>query len=289
MSDELILEKIESSDKEEVEDLTKDIWEGHDYVPNVFDKWVEEGGFYKGILKGKIIAIDKYTWLEDDVIWLEGLRVHPEYQGMGYGREMLDRFMDIVEELDHRKEKFMTAATKDEVKHMAKESGFHLVQSYYYLYMEEEDIEGYVPEDPGIPHEVQKAVSSKKIWDLVRSSEEYATNKGQYIANWIAHDMSEGLVKEEVEDENCFVVKENGEISGVIFFHFDEYRKILSIPFAAGDEESVISLIRFGMKKAVEKNASSYTIKTASEKIKSCAEKVGMDMADFEKSLLFEK
>ncbi|MGM0509976.1 MAG: GNAT family N-acetyltransferase [Thermoplasmatota archaeon] len=289
MSDGLILEGVKYSDKEEIEELTKGIWEGHDYVPKVFDKWVEEGGFYKGILDGKIIAIDKYTWLEDGVIWLEGLRVHPEYQGMGYGREMLDRFMDIVDSLDPKKEKFMTATTKDEVKHMAEEGGFHLVQSYYYLYMDEEDIQEKSDENFEIGHEVKKGVSSQNIWDLVRSSDEYVANKGQYMANWIAHDMSETLVKDEVEGGNCFVVKERDEISGVIFFHFDEYRRIFSIPFAAGDEGCVVSLIRFGVKMGLEMGTSSYTIKTASEKIKECAEKAGMELADFEKALLFER
>ena len=101
--------------------------------------------------------------------------------------------------------------------------------------------------------------------------------------------MSEDLVKDEVEKGGCYLVKENDEISGIIFFHLDEYRRILSIPFLAGDEDVVISLIRFGIKKAMDVGASSYTIKTASEKIRKYAEKAGMELVDFEKALLFER
>ena len=89
MSQEFTLEKVKPSDKEEVLNLTKNIWEGNDYIPELFDKWVNEEGFYCGKLDDKIISLDKYTWQYNDVIWLEGLRVHPDYRGKGYTRSGL--------------------------------------------------------------------------------------------------------------------------------------------------------------------------------------------------------
>lgn len=290
MSDELVLEKVEPSDKEEIEELSAGIWDGRDYVPLIFDRWVEEGGFYKGVLNGKIIAIDKYTWLEDGVIWLEGLRIHPDYQGMGYGREMLYKFSEIVEELDYEKLKFMTAGTNNKIKHLAEEKGFSLVQSYYFLYMEKDEIEEMVDNDyVRKSDEISEVESAEDVWDLVESSEEFRFNKEQYLANWTAHEMDFELVKDKVGRGVCYTMERNGRVLGVIFFHFDEYRNILSIPFIAGDEESLSSLMRFGIEKAVERDASIYSVKTASKKVKYRAEKVGFELSDIEKSLLYEK
>ncbi len=45
------LEKVVKKDKEEIKALSAGIWEGNDYIPKVFDGWVNEEGFYLDIVK----------------------------------------------------------------------------------------------------------------------------------------------------------------------------------------------------------------------------------------------
>ena len=84
----LVLSPVRQEDKEEVLALCENIWGGYDYIPYVFDEWVKEGGFYCGRLNGRIVALDKYTWQDNGILWLEGFRVHPDMQGKGIGSMM---------------------------------------------------------------------------------------------------------------------------------------------------------------------------------------------------------
>lgn len=190
MSREFTIEKIAKDDKEEVLELSSHIWEGHDYIPDVFDEWVEDGGFYSGKLDGKIIAVDKFTEQENGVIWLEGLRVHPDYQGEGYATKMVNGLRDIVKEYDYSALRFLTTAGKEPVKKMAGDHGFDVKQVYKYLLINEERLEELDKISlSGIEQANQNELD--KIIDFILSSEEYDDNNEQFMAHWTTYDITE--------------------------------------------------------------------------------------------------
>jgi GNAT superfamily N-acetyltransferase len=77
-------------DKKQVLDMTSLIWEGQDYVPYVWEEWLAD---YEGMLAvaefgSKVIGLGKLSLLAPGQWWLEGLRVHPNFQGQGVGTHM---------------------------------------------------------------------------------------------------------------------------------------------------------------------------------------------------------
>jgi len=288
MSEEFTVEKITHDDKEEVLELSSHIWEGHDYIPGVFDEWVEDGGFYSGKLDGKIIAVDKFTDQGDGVIWLEGLRVHPEYQGKGYATKMVNGLMEKVDELDYSTLRFMTTASKEPVKKMADDRGFDIKQVYKYLLMDKERLSVMVKND--LPEvERAKVEDLEEIMDMIYSSDGYRDNKKQYMAHWTTYDITDDLIKEEIEKGNGYTIKEDGDVKAVIFFYYYEAHDALSIPLAVGDKNKIVKLMKKGIYLCLNNDYSSYTIKTASEKIIDCSKKAGMEPSDHYEVLLFEK
>lgn len=288
MSKEFTVEKITQDDKQEILELSSHIWEGHDYIPDVFDDWVEDSGFYCGKLDGKIIAVDKFTKQGNGVIWLEGLRVHPDYQGKGYATKMVNGLMDIVEEHDYSTLRFLTTAEKEPVKKMAIDHGFDIKQVYKYLVIDEEDLMDF---EMDISPKIEQAdiTEADKILDFIYSSEEYKENEKQYMAHWTTYDITDELIEAEIRKGNCYLIKNDGKIDSITFFYYYEAHDTLSIPYIGGTKDDIIQLMKKGVYICRKNNYSSFTIKTASKKIIDCAKETGMEPSDHYEILLFKK
>lgn len=86
-----------AEDRENVFELVSKIWGEDDYIPQTWDKWLgeREGCLLVGELQGRAIALGHLAvgceagetsgdW------WLEGLRVHPDFQGQGVGSQLFE-------------------------------------------------------------------------------------------------------------------------------------------------------------------------------------------------------
>lgn len=86
------IRRARHDDKKRIEEISRDIWEGDDYLPQVFDAWVEEtGGEFSVItVDGRVAGCAKITELPGRVLWLEGIRVDKAYRGQGLGKKMAE-------------------------------------------------------------------------------------------------------------------------------------------------------------------------------------------------------
>jgi len=82
-------------DEEAVRKMVENLWEGHDYLPMLFHKWVndERGLFIAVEVEDHLAGCAKLTWLTDKDAWLEGLRSDMELKTRGIGRATLDYLM----------------------------------------------------------------------------------------------------------------------------------------------------------------------------------------------------
>jgi GNAT superfamily N-acetyltransferase len=93
--------KLSSDDYDDIVDISKDIWEGSDYLPGIFHKWINDSGYFLGIVdveKEKVIGTSKFSILSDNTGWLEGLRVHKDYRGLKLGRLLSEKIIEIAKE-----------------------------------------------------------------------------------------------------------------------------------------------------------------------------------------------
>lgn len=120
---------------DKVKDLCKNIWDGNDYIPQIYHKWVaEKEGCFMGLFEeDTLVGLGKYTILMDRQGWLEGLRIHPEYRGHGYANLISDNLLNIAKE-DLKNNKIINIGMcthKDTTAsiHMMTNRGFTLEQS----------------------------------------------------------------------------------------------------------------------------------------------------------------
>lgn len=86
-------------DREDLIAISRGIWEGTDYLPQVVDRWLAEDWFFVCEYQGRVIACLKLSLLPDNVLWFEGLRVHRRWQGRGIAKLMNTEIFRFAAEL----------------------------------------------------------------------------------------------------------------------------------------------------------------------------------------------
>ena len=144
----IVFRKLTHEDYDDIVDISKDIWDGGDYLPSVFHKWVDDKGFFLGgvdIENKKVVAVAKLSILYDGSGWLEGLRVHKNYRGQKLGKRITEEILIIATEaLENgliNKIAFATHITNIESKTMMEKLSFKLKETQVLAIKNISDIE----------------------------------------------------------------------------------------------------------------------------------------------------
>jgi GNAT superfamily N-acetyltransferase len=88
---ELTLRPVRAADRERVVEISRDIWDGHDYLPRVFDEWLMDAGaaFQAAELEGVVVGVQRLRPIAPNLVWYEGLRVASTHRRQGLARAML--------------------------------------------------------------------------------------------------------------------------------------------------------------------------------------------------------
>jgi predicted PurR-regulated permease PerM/ribosomal protein S18 acetylase RimI-like enzyme len=119
------------SDTEEMHALTTYMWEGHDYIREVWPKWLaDRDGFLAAAeADGRIVGFGKLTRLAPQEWWLEGLRVHPEYQGMKIASQLTEHLLEKWKQSDGGVIRLAVSSERPQVHHLCDRLGFRRVES----------------------------------------------------------------------------------------------------------------------------------------------------------------
>ena len=119
-------------DTPDVLELTSKIWDGHDYIPSVWADWLHDPDGLLAVAEfgGRVVGLSKLTRLSPSEWWLEGLRVHPEYEGRGIASHLHDYLMDYWQQNGRGAIRLATASFRKPVHHLSLRSGFHKAGEY---------------------------------------------------------------------------------------------------------------------------------------------------------------
>lgn len=125
-----------ADDLPQIEILTRDIWEGHDYLPKVWRRWVESPRslLRVGLLGEQIVTTGRVVEQLPGGWWLEGMRVHPAYQGRGYASQLYHHLVELAGQQPGRR--WLGLSTSWETPQMARlaqQSGMTRRGEYRYL------------------------------------------------------------------------------------------------------------------------------------------------------------
>ena len=109
----IVIRDARPEDKESILAFTQHTWSWGDDVPRALDDWL---GDEHGVLRvaedehGSVTAIQHYQPLDTTQVWLSGLRVHPDHQGRGLARALLEDAIRMA-----RSERMLTLRYASEV------------------------------------------------------------------------------------------------------------------------------------------------------------------------------
>ena len=87
----LQLRPVRPADRDRVREITRDVWEGRDHIPRVFDSWVSDAGasFQAAEIEGELVGVQRLRPYAPGLVWYEGLRVAAAHRRQGIARAML--------------------------------------------------------------------------------------------------------------------------------------------------------------------------------------------------------
>ncbi|MHA1507195.1 MAG: GNAT family N-acetyltransferase [Promethearchaeota archaeon] len=110
-------------------DISKDIWEGDDYIPDVIERWLNEkdnmayGAFLEEEMK-ELIGFGRVKMFSNGVAWLEGGRVKMTHQKQGIGRDLMKYAIDYAIQTGAKVAQYDTSSRNFGSKSLAKFHGF---------------------------------------------------------------------------------------------------------------------------------------------------------------------
>jgi len=115
-----------AQDRADVFEFCKDIWDGGDYVPEVWDEWFNDpsGVLAVAELDGRAIGCAKVTRMDDGQWWLEGFRVDPKLQGLKVGTHIHTYVTDWWLEHGNGILRLMTDARNFAVHRLCEKTGY---------------------------------------------------------------------------------------------------------------------------------------------------------------------
>ena len=119
-------------DTPDVMDLTCNIWDGEDYVPAVWTEWLCDatGELAVAECDNRVIGLGKLTRLSSEDWWLEGLRVHPDFEGAGIASQLHDYLLGIWLNKGSGKIRLATASFRHPIHHLCKRTGFKKIGEF---------------------------------------------------------------------------------------------------------------------------------------------------------------
>ena len=87
----LQLRPVRPADRDRIREITRDVWEGRDYISRVFDSWVSDAGasFQAAEIEGEVVGVQRLRPYAPGLVWYEGLRVAAAHRRQGIARAML--------------------------------------------------------------------------------------------------------------------------------------------------------------------------------------------------------
>lgn len=122
-----IIRRLQNSDRGDIMEISRHIWEGHDYISSVVDQWLQDPNshFYGIEVEGHVVAVGNFRLLEDGRTgWMEGLRVHPEHRGKGFANEITRFLVRKAEDLGVQRLRYTTSTENAASLKLANMAGF---------------------------------------------------------------------------------------------------------------------------------------------------------------------
>ncbi len=220
------------SDKEPVLEFCKNTWPGGDYISEVWDDWLRDRGerLVVATVKNRPVGIGHGYFQTRNIVWLEGLRVHPDYRGQGIAGKLNKSLVKWAVDRGASIARLSTGSVNIASQRHAAKVGFSILAAFQRL-----DSEKSLHRKPQGIKRTRKYRPG--FWKWLTSSREFQEFHGLYSDGWTWYPLSPATFRRLVSRGNVLQTTRAREPGSCLVF-LSEGRR-LTIGFVAGEKTDV--------------------------------------------------
>jgi len=224
-------------------EISKKIWGGHDYLPSVWDDWLadKKARFIVATVSGRAVACARASLQTPYVAWLEGVRVHEQYRGLGVAGKMNHSLVQWARRRGATVARLSTGSSNRASREHLEKIGFPVMQTFQRL----ELARGLRVKPAGV---TASRGSAKSLWNWLRTLPDFAENHAMYSDGWTWYPLTFQTLGRLMSPGQVFTIIRNEQLKACCIF-LDEDR-VLTMGFVAGeraDADRLARMLRFLM------------------------------------------
>lgn len=231
-----------SSDREEVLSFCVNTFSWGDYIDRVWNYWYRTGRLLVMEDGGRKIAMSHVELCPDGKsMWLEGVRVHPDYRRSGVATRLMEKMLEYGRQRGAREASAIVDVTNVASQRMVEKNGFEAKSRWAYFST------GGTPKRKKSAARLATAGELDKIWQYLQDSEIYSLSAKRYVMSWHWYALDKKALRNFIKEKS--VVVTGRPISGIAIINRHGYwdkPDILQIVYLdAGSTNSVHNLASF--------------------------------------------
>jgi RimJ/RimL family protein N-acetyltransferase len=241
----ITLRKAIESDKPRIAEISSQIWEGEDYVPEVLDTWLADknGEVIVAIDDGILISFARRSYLLSGYAWFQGARTDPLYRNRGASQEISRYFLEAVRREGADLVGLSTYIENHSSIHIIEKNGFRKVASFVHL---EAGHDAPVRKEGRSCHKVVE-VSAKEAIDFIQTSQALRVAQGRFCHGWESYPFERDPGKVISNMEHLLGIKKSGQLIGLLCIGNSEQEYGFLIDFADGRADAFEDLLRHSL------------------------------------------
>jgi N-acetylglutamate synthase-like GNAT family acetyltransferase len=283
------------SDKEDVLKFCVNTFDWGDYIDQVWDLWFSDSN---GALivaenkirhtKGSVIAVSHVSLCPNRKnIWLEGIRVNPNYRRRSIATELLSKMLSYGKLQGAKEASAIVGVNNLPSQLMMENNGFNVISKWnYYSIDKAQEFER---------DNVRTAAFSdiKEVWDYLKQSQIYKSSGKRYVNSWRWYSFDSETLSSIIKDGKL-LISGNDVIEGIAIINKDGYwnkNDVFQIVYLdAASVSSLYDLIGFVISLVHSGNDPYKRIQIFSPQIRQLSSLIKeLDMHNSEQFLLYRK
>jgi GNAT superfamily N-acetyltransferase len=238
----LKIRPAKSSDREEILSFCVNTFSWGDYIDRVWDYWFHTGRLLVVEEGGRKIAMSHVAVCPDGKnVWLEGVRVHPDYRRSKVATRLLAKMIEYGRKKGARQASAIVDVTNIASQRMVEKNGFQIISRWAYY-------------SAGGRLRCKKSSARlattgdlAKIWQYLQGSDIYRLSAKRYVKSWHWYALDRKALRDFVREKGVIVAGE--PIQGVALVNRRGYwdrKSVLQIVYLdALSKSSLLHLVSF--------------------------------------------
>jgi GNAT superfamily N-acetyltransferase len=229
------IRKAKVADKSLVLEISKNLWSGHDYLPQVWDDWLAEknGRLVTATVGGRAVGVAHAKLQPNHIAWLEGVRVHEHYRGLGIAGKLNHALVEWARKKGARVARLSTGSRNRASREHLEKIGFPVMQTFQRL----ESARRLRSKPDGV---YAPRHSAELLWIWLRTRPYFAENHAMYSDGWTWCPLTLQTLRKLMRQGRVLTTIKNKQPSACCIFLDED--KVLTMGFVAGKVGDVVKL-----------------------------------------------